>query len=82
MINTVPISQQIAAAFDQVLEGIANPKIKVTYAGELMSLIQHNNADQMEFIKTNYTASGVEATIRDRYDSQLYTITIAAKKKE
>lgn len=65
------------------IEGIAKALSKpaVTYAGELMSLIQQKTADHMEITKIHYTAVGIEATLKDRHDNQLYTIKIEPQYK-
>ncbi len=61
-----------------ILGGVAKQQLKsiVTYAGELMNLIRTNCHDCMIFKNSNYTASGVSATIKDKFDGQLYKVTI------
>ena len=48
-----------------------------TYTADILRIIrQQCEGTDIEFIDSNFTASGVEAVIRDRYDGQFYTIEI------
>lgn len=74
------VRESVKADFAPLMEAlasIAKPlKMSVTYAGELLRLIKINGTDNMEFKSSNYTASGCEAVVKDKFDSQLYRITI------
>jgi hypothetical protein len=51
-------------------------KPTITYAPELMRLVQINCTDSMKFVKSNFTAKGIEAVLIDKFDNQLYRLTI------
>lgn len=47
----------------------------ITYSVELLRHIQQCTTS-IEFLKSNFTAKGCEATVRDKYDGQLYKIKV------
>jgi hypothetical protein len=50
--------------------------LKKTRYTELLNLIILNCPDCMEFMSVHYTCAGIQANIKDKFDSQEYTITV------
>ena len=69
---------------DDVLANIVAkfPQLRKTHCGELLNLIRLNCEPNIRFVTSNYTAQGVEAVIKDSYDSQLYTLTLVRGPEE
>lgn len=55
------------------------PGVAITHSKELLNLIQINCTDQIEFVRANYTAKGVEAVVKDKFDGKIYILKIEGK---
>lgn len=55
------------------------PGVAITHSKELLNLIQMNCTDQIKVIRANYTAKGVEAVVKDKFDDKIYILKIEGK---
>lgn len=52
--------------------------MRKTFTMELLNLMSANK-EQMELVSANFTANGIEAEIKDKYDGQVYSVNLTPK---
>ena len=52
--------------------------MRKTFTMELLQLMTANK-EQMELVSANFTATGIEAEVKDKFDGQIYSVNLTPK---